>query len=565
MVTLIFGDYVYETPIFMVKALTRKDLPEAFEQLEKLRRSGYLAGFVRWDAVSPVPEQPVQPDPRFEQTPYVNFMLFRHRRPLALQPKAPCFCPELAKGLDRAWFARRRSAVLEADPRADVVLSEELQLETACEGRLIFESLAASRDVPYRGFFKDAFEEVICLSGRRFLEASKEGAGKPEILRIDAPEADRDCLAAALAGIAEPGTVEAGEGELSCQWRQGLPVKAVFDALFPAVQARGRTGTPEQIFGHELRARGIYGGVFGVFSIGHTELALVERSLEKRPGDQRYRLAAGGRVNAAIAEDEAWEQICAPVRWATLPEGTVFEEAMRLEGGAVFMLEAHLKRIQRQLVLHGMAASWVDPLLEGLAPCEARPSPGQQGRLAPEALASQWARLPEAWREELAGRGASLEGPCELVLTADAGGRATLAARPLSDAADARLGLSRKALDERSDYLAFATAYHPWFDKAFERIQAGECFDVLFVNRLGLAASGARSALVFEQDGVLVTPPLKTGMKNDVLRQALVDLKAVEERDLPLQEVLQMERAWCVSAVYGAVEASIEKPRRPRG
>ncbi|MBQ1330432.1 MAG: hypothetical protein IIY31_02125, partial [Desulfovibrio sp.] len=64
MVTLIFGDYVYETPIFMVKALTRKDLPEAFEQLEKLRRSGYLAGFVRWDAVSPVPEQPVQPDPR---------------------------------------------------------------------------------------------------------------------------------------------------------------------------------------------------------------------------------------------------------------------------------------------------------------------------------------------------------------------------------------------------------------------------------------------------------------------------------------------------------------------
>ena len=128
-----------------------------------------------------------------------------------------------------------------------------------------------------------------------------------------------------------------------------------------------------------------------------------------------------------------------------------------------------------------------------------------------------------------------------------------------------QLGLSRKALDERSDYLVFATAYHPWFDKAFERIQAGECFDVLFVNRLGLVASGARSALVFEQDGRYVTPPLKTGMKNDVLRQALVDLKAVEEREIPLQEVMQMQRAWCVSAVYGAVETAIEKPRRSRG
>ena len=61
-----------------------------------------------------------------------------------------------------------------------------------------------------------------------------------------------------------------------------------------------------------------------------------------------------------------------------------------------------------------------------------------------------------------------------------------------------------------------------------------------------------------------MSPPLKTGMKNDVLRQALVDLKAVEERELPLQEVMQMQRAWCVSAVYGAVEAAIEKPRRSR-
>ena len=565
MVTLIFGDYVYETPIFMVKALTRKELPEAFEQMEKLRRSGYLAGFVRWDAVSPVPEQPVQPDPRFEQTPYVNFVLFRHRRPVDLKRRPPCFCPELVKGLDRAWFARKRSAVLEADPGADLVLSEELQLETACEGRLIYEGFAAGGDVPYRGFFKDAFEEVICLSGRRFLEATKEGAGKPEIIRIDAPEADRDYLAQALAGIAEPGSVQAGDGELSCRWRQGLPVKAVFDALFPAVQAKGRTGTPEQIFGHELRARGIYGGVFGVFSVGRTELALVERSLEKRPGDQRYRLGAGARVHAAIAEDEAWAELCAPVRWLTLPEGTVFQEAMCLEDGAVFMLEAHVKRIQRQLALHGMEDSWTASLLEGIEPCEARACPGLQGPLAPEALASQWARLPDAWSNLLASGGTLPEGPCELVLTADAGGGIALEARPLSTVDKPQLGLSRKALDERSDYLVFATAYHPWFDKAFERIQAGECFDVLFVNRLGLVASGARSALVFEQDGRYVTPPLKTGMKNDVLRQALVDLKAVEEREIPLQEVMQMQRAWCVSAVYGAVETAIEKPRRSRG
>ena len=39
MTTFIFGDYIYETPIFVIKALKKAEIPEALEQMEKLRRT----------------------------------------------------------------------------------------------------------------------------------------------------------------------------------------------------------------------------------------------------------------------------------------------------------------------------------------------------------------------------------------------------------------------------------------------------------------------------------------------------------------------------------------------
>ena len=36
MTTFIFGDYIYETPIFVIKALKKAEIPEALEQMEKL-------------------------------------------------------------------------------------------------------------------------------------------------------------------------------------------------------------------------------------------------------------------------------------------------------------------------------------------------------------------------------------------------------------------------------------------------------------------------------------------------------------------------------------------------
>ena len=69
MTTFIFGDYIYETPIFVIKALKKAEIPEALEQMEKLRRTGFLVGYTRYDVVSHGPDKKIPADPHFEPAP----------------------------------------------------------------------------------------------------------------------------------------------------------------------------------------------------------------------------------------------------------------------------------------------------------------------------------------------------------------------------------------------------------------------------------------------------------------------------------------------------------------
>ena len=64
MTTFIFGDYIYETPIFVIKALKKAEIPEALEQMEKLsfnaakRIERWLSDHPEWLGLPPKPKEP---------------------------------------------------------------------------------------------------------------------------------------------------------------------------------------------------------------------------------------------------------------------------------------------------------------------------------------------------------------------------------------------------------------------------------------------------------------------------------------------------------------------------
>lgn len=562
MTTFIFGDYIYETPIFVIKALKKAEIPEALEQMEKLRRTGFLVGYIRYDAVSPVPDEEMQPDPHFEPAPYVHFVLFRHRRKLPeLKPAGPAFCPSFSKHVSLRTMETMRGAVLSSNADADVEVSQEAVFSTACPGRAVYDHFVRLNPAAPHIYFKDDFEELICLSDRKLLETEKKDFGEPEYITLQAAsEEDAACMASRAETCAEKGSVERRGCTVTLTFRKGAVVKDMLDAFFPGPGALGRTGTPDDLFGLELRRRGIFGGAIGVLSLHSVVLYSGCRTFEKRPDDSQYRLALGARINKGVSAQAAYEGMLAEVKELTLPSDFALEERMRLEDGSVFLLERHLTHLKKLGESHGIPVESLQKLIDGLEDAGVLPVPGMQDRFAPEVLKSSWSKLPAEWSGMVEAGGVS-----ELRLSLKGSGALELSATRAADPAAGSkplLGLSRKALDDRNDFMALSSNYHPWFDDALQRVAGGECFDVFFVNRFGAACCGAHSDLIFEVNGELVTPPLTMGGVHGVLRNLLVEKGVIREKEMSMTEAFAANRVFCADPVYGTVEVDLQDPRR---
>ena len=250
----------------------------------------------------------------------------------------------------------------------------------------------------------------------------------------------------------------------------------------------------------------------------------------------------------------------AEVKELTLPSDFALEERMRLEDGSVFLLERHLKHLEKLGESHGIPVESLQKLIDGLEDAGVLPVPGMQDRFAPEVLKSSWSKLPAEWSGMVEAGGVS-----ELRLSLKGSGALELSATRAADPAAGSkplLGLSRKALDDRNDFMALSSNYHPWFDDALQRVAGGECFDVFFVNRFGAACCGAHSDLIFEVNGELVTPPLTMGGVHGVLRNLLVEKGVIREKEMSMTEAFAANRVFCADPVYGTVEVDLQDPRR---
>ncbi len=161
MSTFLFKGFSYARPVFSILAYRREELPEAFSQMEKLRGSGWLAGYVRRAALDPAAPCPAGTD-EAKPRPILKFSLYRARAPFTPpQPGPRLFCPALLSGTER----------------------EPVKLRTACGGRLLFDML--SPDFAGQGFFQDSFEEILAFSDAPTPRERPEGT-KPsaeELLR----------------------------------------------------------------------------------------------------------------------------------------------------------------------------------------------------------------------------------------------------------------------------------------------------------------------------------------------------------------------------------------------
>ncbi len=326
-----------------------------------------------------------------------------------------------------------------------------------------------------------------------------------------------------------------------------LPAEADFPAVVRALFPCGSiTGAPKHRTMQLIRAiettpRGLYTGSIGWIdapaaddprACGDFCLSVTIRTLTLGP--ERHGLRAGRMgVGAGIVSDsvaaEEFEECALKARFLTGldPGFTLIETLHATRAGGIRHLERHLARLAGSAEAFAFACPLAD---------------------IERALADQVPDLP-AWA------------PARLRLALHRDGRFDLVVSPLEPVPDEPVSLlvADEPVDGDDPFVRHKTSLRARYDAALALAARQGAFDVLFVNRRGELAEGARSNVFLRIDGRWLTPPLASGALPGVMRGVLLDDPAWDAREALLTpaDLGRAERIVVCNALRGPLAARL--------
>ena len=301
----------------------------------------------------------------------------------------------------------------------------------------------------------------------------------------------------------------------------------ILKALFPCGSI---TGAPKiramQIIGElEPAPRGIYTGAFGWLAPnGDCRLNVAIRTLEL-DADRCGRLGIGSGIVADSEAAAEWAECSLKAAFLRdCDPGLQLIETLRRDNGVYPMWAGHYERLCRSAAWLGFPVD-EQVLLRALAE---QPTGG-------------------TWRVRL---------------TLDKAGKIEVQSFPLAATPPQTLGawLANTAIDADDPLRRHKTTARAVYDAALAGLPAdGSVFDAVFLNQRGEVAEGARSNVFVERDGVLLTPPLRSGALPGVLRASL--LARGRAREAVLRPADLADGFWLGNALRGLIPVEL----RPGG
>lgn len=119
-----------------------------------------------------------------------------------------------------------------------------------------------------------------------------------------------------------------------------------------------------------------------------------------------------------------------------------------------------------------------------------------------------------------------------------------------------RFALADEVMQSASVWLAHKTTNRAFYDQPRQRAHDERGLDELvFRNERGELTEGSFTTLFIERDGVLLTPPLSSGVLPGTLRAQLLDEGRAREQVLTLADLAQAEAIWLGNSVRGLIAA----------
>jgi len=144
-----------------------------------------------------------------------------------------------------------------------------------------------------------------------------------------------------------------------------------------------------------------------------------------------------------------------------------------------------------------------------------------------------------------------------ILLAADGG--ITLESQPLEEAkagtAPAQIAIAAERVSSDDPFLYHKTTRRTLYDRQLKAHP--DCYDVLFLNERDELSEGCFNTIVISLKGELLTPALDCGLLPGVLREELLDVGAVREAVLTLEDLRAADRIWMVNSVRGWRECQL--------
>lgn len=301
----------------------------------------------------------------------------------------------------------------------------------------------------------------------------------------------------------------------------------VLAALFPCASITGapKISTSRILAELEPDRRGVYTGSVGVLAPGRRarwNVAIRTATVNRRSGRLEY--GVGGGIVADSDGGREYEECRLKAR-VLLRDRPAFEllETL-LWDGDYWLLPEHLERLETSARYFGFP--WLPGTVRDRLDEAARPLPD----------------APHKVRLTLSAR-------AHVHVTAEALPRGP-AKRP-DDAPPEPLELEVAGEPVSSDdvFLFHKTTFRRVYDEARTRHPAAD--EVLLINERGELTEGTRFNLVLDLDGILVTPPVSSGLLAGTFRSRLLRNGTMQERIVRPDDLERADGVWLVNGVRG--------------
>ncbi|NJD25208.1 MAG: hypothetical protein FIB06_07355 [Betaproteobacteria bacterium] len=318
--------------------------------------------------------------------------------------------------------------------------------------------------------------------------------------------------------------------EVSARARE-CSLAATLAALFPCGSITGAPKIRAMQIAAELegQSRGVYTGALGwIAPNGDFRFNVAIRTLDLESGGCGS-LGVGSGIVADSQPAAEWRECLLKAEFlAGVDPGLRLIETLRRESGAYPRMAGHLERLRR-------SAAWLGFAFDEAKVCRALALQPDEG----------------VWRVRL-----TLAHDGEVAVEA-----ALLPAEPESPRF-ARM--ASETIDADDPLRGHKTTMRPIYDRALARLADDPgTFDVVFLNRRGEVAEGARSTVFVERDGFFLTPPLASGALPGVLRAEL--LAAGRAREAVLRPADLADGFWLGNALRGLTAVTLRSTQAKAG